>query len=359
MEALAELRRSSSPATFPRFALRDASSALVLFAAAFRGTNDAVFVEEAGLVATCVDVDGRGLEEMRRIYPDDWEFVTADAFEWIPNTVARGERWDVVTADPFTGSAMIRTLEMLEAICELSRDVVIVGITDDLELENPPGWEIVDVVERNASRRTSWAVLQRLGVGVDPADVTACLVTRGDQTEHLERIVDELPFGEIIVWNNAEREHDLRTAGRYAAMMEASNRVVYFQDDDTIFRYPRSLCRFYEPGQITATYGHGENPAGYGDLPLVCGGGLADRVAVLDALCDYRAGPIRLETWTPEELAYADFAVGILTPFRHVHLPFEIVLSIAQGSERLVNQPWAAAAKAGVTARARAIRDST
>lgn len=172
----------------------------------------------------------------------------------------------------------------------------------------------------------------------------------------MERIIDTLPYSEVIVWDNSDPNvDDLMTAGRYAAMATAIHDVVYFQDDDTLFTRHAELMAAYEPGTVTAVYGHGENDGGYGDLPLVCGGALADRSVVAEAYARYDAA-IGGE-WTRDDLAYADFAVGVLVPFKHVDLPFEINMPIAQHPSRLVNQPWAAEAKARVTARARAIRD--
>jgi len=183
-----------------------------------------------------------------------------------------------------------------------------------------------------------------------PEDVTACLVTRGDQPEQMRLIIDTLPYGEIIVWDNSRREHDLKTAGRYAAMSMAQNDVVYFQDDDVLFSHHDELLAAYEPGTITAVYAHGENDGGYGDLPLVGAGALADRHAVAHALETLEQDD--------ESLAYADFHVGVLTPFKHVDLPFLVDMGIAQHPSRLCNQPWAAEAKRRVTERARAIRDN-
>jgi hypothetical protein len=187
------------------------------------------------------------------------------------------------------------------------------------------------------------------------SDVTACLVTRGDQREMVSRIVDSLIFDRVLIWNNAERD-DVKTAGRFYATLEASTGVVYFQDDDVLV--PRStqlaLLDAYEPGIPTAVYAHGENPAGYDDLPLVCGGALVDRSMPWTALNRY------LDFYPADDafLYDCDFIAGVLYPmFKHIHQPFDIDLAIAQAPERLCNQPFQKDMKLLVTERARGIRD--
>lgn len=186
--------------------------------------------------------------------------------------------------------------------------------------------------------------------------VSACLVTRGDQPDQLARIIATLPYDEVIVWDNSVRPN-YRTAGRFMAAIEAQHDVVYFQDDDTLFTHHDELMAAYEPGTITAVYGHGDNDGGYGDLPLVCGGALTEKSRVERAIRRFIPWP--LEYWDDEALYYADFGIGVLlSNWCTTDLPFEINMPIAQHPSRLCNQPWAADAKARVTARGRAIRDA-
>jgi hypothetical protein len=186
-------------------------------------------------------------------------------------------------------------------------------------------------------------------------DVTAVLVTRGDQPEMMERILDSLIFDDVVVWDNSVQE-DRKTAGRYFALMEASFGPVYFQDDDVVVppETQRRLVEAYMPGVVIANYGHGENDGGYGDLPLVCGGAVLDSGLPLEAMDRY------LEHWPLDEdfLYYCDFAIGVLyEDFRHLYLPFHIEFPVAQHPSRLCNQPWAADMKARVTNQARQVRD--
>lgn len=181
-------------------------------------------------------------------------------------------------------------------------------------------------------------------------EITACLVTRGDVD--LTPILETLPYGEVIVWDNAGRLFDYKTYGRYAALLEAQHEVVYFQDDDVVFRAHDALLAAYEPGMTTAVYAHGTTEAGYGDLPLVGAGALAHRSQLLDAINVY-GGHFPLD----EDFYYdCDFAIGVLVPFKHVRLPFEI-RDIAYNGRRLADEPWQRETKLRVCNRARWIRD--
>lgn len=192
---------------------------------------------------------------------------------------------------------------------------------------------------------------------IDPSQVTAVLVTRGDQPEMVSRILDSLIFDSWVIWDNSQRD-DMKTAGRYYALNHfRTHEVIYFQDDD-VYVPPETqqrLCEEYEPDVVVANYGHGENPDGYDDLPLVHGG------AILDADLPWKGLNRYLEQYPLDRdfLYEADFIAGVLYPaFRHVYLPHEINLPIAQDPSRMCNQPWQRDLKLEITNRARAIRDS-
>jgi hypothetical protein len=186
-------------------------------------------------------------------------------------------------------------------------------------------------------------------------DVTACLVTRGDQPEMMHRIIENLIFPTVIVWDNSLRP-DTKTAGRYYAALNATTPVVYYQDDDVIVpaKTQHQLLAAYEPGVPTAVYGHGATPGGYDDVALVGAGALVDRELPWRALDRYR------EVYGIDDGFYydCDFIAGVLYPlFKQVRLPFEIVLRVAQDESRLCNQPWQEELKRTVTERARMVRD--
>ncbi len=70
---------------------------------------------------------------------------------------------------------------------------------------------------------------------ISPDNVSAVLVTRGDQD--LQEIYDSIEAAgitDILTWDNSKRGTDLSCYGRYAAISEAQNEYVLFQDDDLI-----------------------------------------------------------------------------------------------------------------------------
>lgn len=177
----------------------------------------------------------------------------------------------------------------------------------------------------------------------------------------MERIIDSLIFDNVIVWDNS-RDPDWKCAGRYMAAAMSPTEWVYYQDDDVLVPQETQETLAVRWGNqaigwetdVVANWGHGENPDGYDDLPLVCGGAVGSRQAAWDAIRRYA------EHWPLDEafMYEADFVVGALyQSYAHVHLPFHIDLSIAQHPSRLCNQPWQKDLKLKITNRARAIRD--
>ena len=182
------------------------------------------------------------------------------------------------------------------------------------------------------------------------SQVSVCLITRGDVD--LAPILETLPYDDVVIWNGRERDEQPGTYGRYRAMYEAKHDVIYLQDDDCIFRHHEELLGFYQPGVLTAVYGHGENPDGLEDVALVHGGALVDRSVSLRAFDRY------LAKWPVDEGFYreADMIHGVLCPSRQLDLPYEIRMEIAQHPSRMCNQPWQRDLKHEITYRARSVR---
>lgn len=186
---------------------------------------------------------------------------------------------------------------------------------------------------------------------LDPAEVTACLITRGDidMTPIVDRLIG---FSEVLIWDSAREDHGVY--GRYELVAEALNDVVYLQDDDC--SVPRktqlALVEAYEPGILVANWGHGETPAGYEDVALVHGGAIVDRALPARAIARY----LEHYPYDDDLEREADMIVGCLTPHKYLHLPYDI-LPLASHPSRMCNQPWQREKKLRVTERCRRIRD--
>lgn len=137
--SLADIRDPDGD-TYPVELLAGASTGLVLFAALWHGRQDAVHMADAGLAATCVDLDERRLNEMAPVYPLGWEFYVDDAYEFTADA-AGNSTWDVVSLDPFTND-FERCAKLVDLWCSVARQAVILGTGSALEVRAPRGWKI-------------------------------------------------------------------------------------------------------------------------------------------------------------------------------------------------------------------------
>jgi hypothetical protein len=149
-------------ACLPRDLLPGCWTGLVLFAAAFNGRQDAVWLEEAGILATCVDLRDVDLCRMRDLYPPEWRFVWADAFEFADQSKTLGLRFDVVTVDCPTG-LFDRCLGLLELWTTLARRLVVLGMSSRAETPTPPGgWAVAARTRRSDFRGgVDWLTLEK------------------------------------------------------------------------------------------------------------------------------------------------------------------------------------------------------
>jgi hypothetical protein len=135
-------------------------------------------------------------------------------------------------------------------------------------------------------------------------NVSCVIPTRGDVD--LSPILETLPFDDVIVWDNAERE-DLGIYARYAAIAEAKHDIVVTQDDDVIVTCWPELLAAYEPGILTVNY-----PEPW-DIPWVARGAIFDRDLPARAFDRYWAA-------YPDDDLFrryvCDAAFALLTPTR-------------------------------------------
>lgn len=200
-------------------------------------------------------------------------------------------------------------------------------------------------------------------------DVCAVVLTRGDQPETVERIVRDLPYGEIIVWDNSI-EHarievdgkvrtmggrDYKVEGRYEAASYTTRPLVYFQDDDVRFYEHDKLFAAYEPGFIVSNmYDEWIESMDYYDLALVGLGSIMQNGLWRAAFERYHAAFPNDERFPLD----CDFVFGALTPFRRYDFGHEI-LDVASDENRLWRQEGQLEGKTRSMNRARSLRTVT
>lgn len=167
------------------------------------------------------------------------------------------------------------------------------------------------------------------------SDISAVIVTRGDVD--LDPILKTLPYEDIVIWDNSQR-HDQKIFGRYAAIPEARNEIIYFQDDDVIFTEHEQLLAEYEPGKIVASMDAAWVEAGrYHNLVLMGAGSLCQRDLPAQYLGRY------LDNFPADDLFLyeCDPILGTLAPWKRVDLGYKVRDDIFRdGTNRLCDQPW-------------------
>jgi len=147
---LAEIRDLDAGSVYPGHRLQGCETALVMFAAGFLGKQDAYWIADAGLKATCVDADAAKVQEMQGMYPDDWDFVIGDVYDFAERHAGRWT-WDVVSLDPWTQD-FDRCAAQLATFCWLANRLVVIGTGVGTTLRVPLGWAVTEVVKRSDYR---------------------------------------------------------------------------------------------------------------------------------------------------------------------------------------------------------------
>lgn len=159
-QTLKEIEDLGSGVSYPGKVIAKHNTALVLFAAAWHGRQDAYWVEREGLIGSCVDIDRDRLKEMRAIYPEAWTFYEGDAFEFAEQAWGKVE-WDVVSLDPNT-NLFDRCADNLGLWCSLARHVVVLGAGEYTVVDPPDEWKITHRRKRSDFHGgVYWIVLER------------------------------------------------------------------------------------------------------------------------------------------------------------------------------------------------------
>jgi hypothetical protein len=153
--------------------------------------------------------------------------------------------------------------------------------------------------------------------------VSAVLVTRGDID--IQRVVDSLPFRDIIVWDNSQRE-DLQCYGRFAGIAEAKHDHIYVQDDDLIID-ALALLEHYDGEGIVANKPPDE------EWRFVGGGAFFP-----NALPDFSAYT-RAYGMDEDFCRVADVVFAYSHPYRSVWVGYEELLPWHDSENRMYKQP--------------------
>lgn len=157
MDALTLIREADN--TFPSHKLTGLSTALAGFCAGFLGRQDCIFLADAGMAATCVDLDAVKLVEMEHLYPANWRFVCDDIYDFAERLAVYGHVYDLVCLDPPTGQ-FDRVEELLPLWCGLADRLVVFGSWGQI-MDAPDGWQVTRHVWRSRFRGgVYWTVLE-------------------------------------------------------------------------------------------------------------------------------------------------------------------------------------------------------
>ena len=176
--------------------------------------------------------------------------------------------------------------------------------------------------------------------------ISAVIVTRGNVD--LSPILDSLPFADVVVWNNRERD-DLSVYGRYAGISEAKGDRIYVQDDDAVIDVERLLAE-YRDGERLCNM-EAEHPVPYPDSSLVGWGAIFPREDPGKAFLRY--GAVHA-TDSDEFYRCCDVVFTSLAPFRRVDLGRKNLPHTAD-SDRMHRQANFYAERQGMTERCLAL----
>jgi hypothetical protein len=119
---------------------------------------------------------------------------------------------------------------------------------------------------------------------IDATEVSCVIVTRGNVD--LSPIRASLPFEDVVIWDNSER--DEMVFGRYCGAEQVKHDVIAVQDDDAIIEDWPAILAEYRPGVITCNMGAAHRavyaPIGLG---LVGFGAVFDRSLIPTTLRRY------------------------------------------------------------------------
>lgn len=198
------------------------------------------------------------------------------------------------------------------------------------------------------------------GDTMTPDDVTAVLVTRGDQELAIQQIIASLIFDNVVVWNNAApRVPDLGAYGRYMLCRQGvTTPWVWLQDDDCVVSGAVQQAMLDEMGCDGTPWLSNMNPWHNAGMPLLAlpgWGALAHTASVVAA--DSRWRDQQPDDWASDDYRRVgcDIVIPVLLPNRMIDFGHEN-LSFAWDQGRTHLQPGYGAKKSRYYQQAAEIR---
>jgi hypothetical protein len=126
---LNELRERAADRPFPVKVLENVRSACAFYSVGLMGMRDVIHLQGKCVPeVTLVDIDGEKMAEMRKIYPQNWDYVVGDADEVLSLFRRQKRRFDVIVLDPWV-TDQIRIMERLSDLLDIANQYVVISLS--------------------------------------------------------------------------------------------------------------------------------------------------------------------------------------------------------------------------------------
>ncbi len=126
---LHEIRAMAEGRPFPQFTLANANSGICIYSVALHGVRDVIHLRDKQVKrVTLVDIDREKMEEMKKIYPQRWEYLVGDAFETLDRLKRDDQTFDVVVLDPWIHE-QTRNLDRLGDLLDIANRYVVISLS--------------------------------------------------------------------------------------------------------------------------------------------------------------------------------------------------------------------------------------
>ena len=125
------IKSQSRISKFPSDELRDRASYLFTHAAGFLGRRDLIHaLDKNPKTVTVVDNDVNMMSTVSQIYPKQWSFIAQDFDQFLEDSVAKSDKWDLIVCDPwaYQESELVNKLSKLSVI---AREKLIISLTEN------------------------------------------------------------------------------------------------------------------------------------------------------------------------------------------------------------------------------------